>query len=473
MAPGYQGQLGSFLAAKIVADLRSKFPAEFKDQNDLDYASVIQRALPTPADRRVYFDHLSAGTRPELEHLILASNLDKRRFSMVLSTNFDHLLEMAATDVCQKNLAVYLYNSRFSKADISVHSPKLVKLHGDFLFDDIANLEEEKQRHLNQDMQEKISAALRGTGLIVLGYGGGDKTVMEFLSAEAQKPGSFKNGLWWICHNDGDQAISEVQKLLDIIAKTKEARFVVPTRGEKIYAADFLKAINCHLGWELPERKPFQVVAKRKQKSSEVTFVRGTQSPPMSKAKRASRKISEFLEGDRRFMFVTGNPRRYLGSSAVQRFGRKKVFYFDHRFSSTMIKSELVRDLHEFGALAAISPGNYHSTKELLDRLFDKNVLLFFNQVPSEKDTNYFVGSYLNFLFEDILESAKRARRGKLVFSLCPQATREFQEASGGDPAAIRALAPDPVLRDSYVRRTLARISPTLPFPNELTSSNC
>ena len=159
---GISRSAGILLSGEIVADLRSKFPAEFKDQNDLDYASVIQRALPTPADRRVYFDHLSAGTRPELEHLILASNLDKRRFSMVLSTNFDHLLEMAATDVCQKNLAVSLYNSRFSKADISVHSPKLVKLHGDFLFDDIANLEEEKQRHLNQDMQEKISAALRG-----------------------------------------------------------------------------------------------------------------------------------------------------------------------------------------------------------------------------------------------------------------------------------------------------------------------
>jgi SIR2-like domain len=459
---GVSKSAGIPLGGEIVAELRSKFPDKFEDDEDYNYASVIEKALSSATARRVYFDRLCAGTRPELEHLLLAAMLDKKALTMILSTNFDHLLEMAAADVCERDVKVFLYNSRFVAEDLKDRNLKLVKLHGDFLFDDIANLEKEKQRHLNEDMRRKISAALEGSGLVVLGYSGGDRTIMQFLRDEACKPGNLTDGLWWVCHKEVDRHDPEVRTLLNSVAERKEAHFVVPPKGRKIYAADFLKAVAQQLGWTLPSLTPFQVRAGSGPVNHDVTFVHGTQSPPAIKAKPTPKSFSRNLEGTNRIVLITGEPSQFLGSSAIRRFGRDRVFYFDHRFSQTMIKHELVRDLQEFGTRIGVHSRDYSTTEELLDRLFEKSALLFINHLPSVNDTNYFVGSFLNFLYDDVLGAAKRARRGKLVLSFTPQTTQEVQLGLGGDPEAIRAVAPDPGYRDQLTELALGRIIPRL-----------
>mgnify|MGYP003056678239 CR=1 FL=1 len=103
----------------------------------------------------------------------------------------------------------------FAITSITVTSkrPKIIKLHGDYLFEDIKSTLRETES-LEGNMKNKFIEFSKDYGLIVVGYAGNDRSIMDILTFLLKKEEFFKNGIYW-CVRNGDENISDnLRKLL-------------------------------------------------------------------------------------------------------------------------------------------------------------------------------------------------------------------------------------------------------------------
>lgn len=108
---------------------------------------------------------------------------------------------------------VCAHDSSISSITVTSKRPKIIKLHGDYLFDDIKSTLRETES-LNDNMKNKFIEFAKDHGLIVVGYAGNDCSIMDILNMLLQKEDYFKYGIYW-CIRKGDKSISEeLRKLL-------------------------------------------------------------------------------------------------------------------------------------------------------------------------------------------------------------------------------------------------------------------
>lgn len=95
---------------------------------------------------------------------------------------------------------------------ITSKRPKVIKLHGDYLFDDLKSTLRETES-LEQNMKAKLTEFSKEHGLIVIGYSGTDRSIMETLHALLRNEEYMKSGIYW-CIRKGDDISEELRKLL-------------------------------------------------------------------------------------------------------------------------------------------------------------------------------------------------------------------------------------------------------------------
>jgi len=102
---------------------------------------------------------------------------------------------------------------------------KVVKLHGDFLFSDISNTEQQT-KDLRRYMREGLELFLRVGGLIVVGYSGRDESIMAPIESRMDDLNAFAYPLYWIIR-EGSDPPERVSGLL-IRAGTRAALIQAP-----------------------------------------------------------------------------------------------------------------------------------------------------------------------------------------------------------------------------------------------------
>ena len=134
-------------------------------------------------------------------------------FNTVFTTNFDDLLNEAFNRFSTLRPIVCAHDSSISGVSVTSTSPKIIKLHGDYLYDNIkATLRETES--LETNMRMKFQEFAKDFGLIVIGYSGQDRSVMDILSFLLSHEEYFKDGLYW-CIRRGEKTISpELRQLL-------------------------------------------------------------------------------------------------------------------------------------------------------------------------------------------------------------------------------------------------------------------
>lgn len=186
-----------------------------------EYAAAFEAAYPSEADRRTYIDRKVADARPSYGHRLLASLVATGQTSCVITTNFDSLVENAvavARDLRPRgstSLTVASIDSGERAARCVAESdwPLLVKLHGDFKESRLKNTTEELQRQ-DEVLRNAMVTCLGRFGLLVVGYSGRDRSVMEALHAALEHPGAFPAGIRWVARS-GDGLLPAVGDLID------------------------------------------------------------------------------------------------------------------------------------------------------------------------------------------------------------------------------------------------------------------
>ncbi|MGA9993983.1 MAG: tetratricopeptide repeat protein [Pyrinomonadaceae bacterium] len=182
---------------------------------DNEYCKLFERFEQKEMGRQRYIESIIEGKEPSFGYVVLANLIASEYINTIITTNFDDLVYSACTTFTGKRPIVYAYGIMASEMRVTSQRPKILKLHGDFLFSTLKNTDNETAVQ-DPNMEKQLRQVLTEYGLIVVGYSGGDKSVMNVLSQISKR-----NDIYW-CIRRGDKLSDAVEKLL----KSKEG-FIV------------------------------------------------------------------------------------------------------------------------------------------------------------------------------------------------------------------------------------------------------
>ncbi|MEQ1324897.1 SIR2 family protein [Acinetobacter soli] len=182
----------------------------YNPQNE--YSSLFERKFDLPSQRRRFVESLVDEKLPSIGYLYLITLINKGYFNTIFTTNFDDLINEAFYQFSNTRPILCAHDSAVNSISIVSKRPKIIKLHGDYLFDDIKNTIRETES-LEINTKDKFIEFSKDNGLIIIGYSGQDRSIIEVLNYLLQQEDYLKNGIYW-CFRPGDEINHEVRKIL-------------------------------------------------------------------------------------------------------------------------------------------------------------------------------------------------------------------------------------------------------------------
>lgn len=194
------------------------FPAEWADD---EYTSYFEKVFGEDRELQRRFlawalkekdVRLSIGNR--VFGALLAGGYCKAAFT----TNFDSVVERAVADVSGRSLSAFHLEGS-SAAQLAVDNeefPVYCKLHGDYRFQSLKNLSADLVEQ-NKNLSKCLLNACSRFGLIVSGYSGRDKSVMDLFAEVLETSNPFPHGLFWT----GMKGAEVPESVFSLIEKAK------------------------------------------------------------------------------------------------------------------------------------------------------------------------------------------------------------------------------------------------------------
>jgi len=177
-----------------------------------EYSSLFEYKFDLPSQRRRFVEKEVDGRLPSIGYSYLVSLTTNRYFDTIYTTNFDDLLNEAFYQFSQTRPLVCAHDSSLLSISVNSSRPKVIKLHGDYLFDDIKSTLRETES-LENNIKNKLTQFSKEYGLIVMGYAGNDRSVMDVINFLLKSEEYLNNGIYW-CLREGDYINPELTKLL-------------------------------------------------------------------------------------------------------------------------------------------------------------------------------------------------------------------------------------------------------------------
>jgi Flp pilus assembly protein TadD len=165
-------------------------------QCENEYSALFEQLYPNAQTRQVYIERKVADGRPGWGYLYLANLMAHGWFKVALTTNFDNLLAEALSRYTGDVPVVCASDSEVMSVSLASRRPKIIKLHGDYLFPHQKHTEKELEQ-LGGHMKVKFGQITQDYGLLVLGYGGRDRSIMGPLREALQSVSAFGPGIYW------------------------------------------------------------------------------------------------------------------------------------------------------------------------------------------------------------------------------------------------------------------------------------
>ncbi|MDE5589251.1 MAG: SIR2 family protein, partial [Acetatifactor sp.] len=177
------------------------------------------RFFPNHRNGYHYLEKIMADAKPNLGYYPLALMLTKGDGNnLVITTNFDSLVEDALFLYTNSKPLVINHELLAEFAgDSNIRRPIVAKVHRGIFFDPLNKPEETDT--LKGKWHEVLGSVFQNYTPIVIGYGGGDNSLMELLTDENVK---MKNGIYWCYMEEYGLPDEKIQMLV----KGKKGYFV-------------------------------------------------------------------------------------------------------------------------------------------------------------------------------------------------------------------------------------------------------
>ena len=165
------------------------------------YSFWFDITLPSPRERQRLIEKVIDGKEPSAAYFLLACAVQKDVFRTFFTTNFDDLINDAVLQETGKKSRVYVHNEVAKFINFKSPKPNIIKLHGDYLYQDMKNTLAETST-LQDDQFDKLKEASLDMAAIIVGYSGSDLSIMDALyKIKKEKGADFP--IFWCAKNKG------------------------------------------------------------------------------------------------------------------------------------------------------------------------------------------------------------------------------------------------------------------------------
>ena len=201
-------------------ELKQLLFREFKSRilSDMSYSNWFEEYSQDPRTRQRLIEKIITDRKASGEYILFANLVQQGYINNIFTTNFDDLINEALISFVGIKAKVYSHNETAAYISIGSRKPNIIKLHGDYLYENIKNLNEET-KDLENNMKVKLKEALKILDIIVVGYQGADHSIIS-LFEEIKKERPF--GLIWC----GSNAKNLHWRVINLINNSKNSFFV-------------------------------------------------------------------------------------------------------------------------------------------------------------------------------------------------------------------------------------------------------
>lgn len=192
------------------------------------------RFHPDPQDGYRYLEALMERKEPSPGYRALALLLTKtNRHNLVITTNFDNLTEDALFLHTDYRPLVVSHEALAEYIQFNTRRPIIVKVHRGLMYDPFNS--PKTTDHLEKEWHKALEYAFQTYTPVVVGYGGGDESLMSFL-----KETNFPNGIYWCYREASGEPGEEIKNFLvdkkGFLVKTLGFDALMYTIGSSLYA---------------------------------------------------------------------------------------------------------------------------------------------------------------------------------------------------------------------------------------------
>lgn len=206
---------------------------EHSEYAGLGYSQILQQLFPTRGDRHQFLVKYFEGKEPGPSHKCIAEMVEKGLVKVILTTNFDSLIEHALDE---RKIA---YNVIASDDDVKNVTPLehancwVMKLHGDYQLQNIKNTPKEVA-NLEPGLKEKFQEIVNRHGVVVIGYSGLDEGVMTVLRSRYPR-----YGIYWVTQS------GEVNVATKAILREQDGR-IIEGRTSSGFLSELLRRVESY-----------------------------------------------------------------------------------------------------------------------------------------------------------------------------------------------------------------------------------
>lgn len=248
MAKIWAEELKNKYEEKELQNLMKKLDIKSISPSSENYFGIYDlRFYPDYQEGYAYFERELEKGVPSLGHHALAKILAGKTHNLAITTNFDSLIEDALFIYANEHPLLVGHESLAGFINLNVDRPIVAKIHRSLYFHPYNR---QKEIHgLDQEWQETLKKSFMVYTPVVIGYAGGDQSLMEFLKDEDVK----MNGLYW-CYWKKEKPSQEIVDLV----KSKNG-CLIPIEGFDY----FMYMLSRKMGFENPDEEMRKVTEDR------------------------------------------------------------------------------------------------------------------------------------------------------------------------------------------------------------------
>lgn len=168
------------------------------------------RFSPNPRNGYRYLERLMEDCEPSLGYHTLALMLSENdKNNLVITTNFDSLVEDALFLYTDKKPLVVSHESLAGYIESDIRRPIIAKVHRGLMYAPFNS--PETTQELKKEWREALDYAFSTYTPIVVGYGGGDHSLMTYLEEST----SMRHGIYWCYQEVSGLPDENIQKFIE------------------------------------------------------------------------------------------------------------------------------------------------------------------------------------------------------------------------------------------------------------------
>lgn len=196
------------------------------NNSEEEYSFYAEKAYPINDDRRKYFQHIVEGKTPSIGYHLISMLSEQGWVKSVWTTNFDGLMLKCAHQYNITPIEITLETvNRIFRNDVD-RELLCIALHGDYKYGSLKNTSAELDSQ-NEVFVNAMKHELLKRNLIVIGYSGRDKSIMNALQKVYEQPGGGR--LYWCGY--GANYNPAVEALINTANSNGRTAYYIPTDG--------------------------------------------------------------------------------------------------------------------------------------------------------------------------------------------------------------------------------------------------